>query len=211
MEGEIKYATNQKCPAMLNLWTVLTPWRKNLSGGISIKTKLILDPGFCDENAQNSSKASQFGGKVPVVEMYYKLQPSMFGLISFLDRALVPYLPPRIGSVPWLAKSRPYKLSPSRIFCLHCSLGASWRTQSLTQGRGELGPGLLKQNVHITQENAVFLTTTKEGGRHNAFTQVCLLKQLHKNFLTKFNTILIRGVLAHRFWLPKVKKIVFRP
>lgn len=99
----------------------------------------------------------------------------MFGLISFLDRALVPYLPPRIGSVPWLAKSRPYKLSPSRIFCLHCSLGASWRTQSLTQGRGELGPGLLKQNVHITQENAVFLTATKEGGRHNAFTQVCLL------------------------------------
>lgn len=54
------------------------------------------------------------------------------------------HLPPRMGSAPWAAKSRPYKLSPSRIFCLHWVVGASWRTQSLTQGRGELGPGLGK-------------------------------------------------------------------
>lgn len=62
-------------------------------------------------------------------------------------KAVVSHLPPRMGSVPWLAKSRPNKLSPSRIFCLHCALGASWRTQSLIQGSGALGPGLLKQNI----------------------------------------------------------------
>lgn len=28
-------------------------------------------------------------------------------------------LPPRIGSGPWFVKSRPYRLSPSRIFCRH--------------------------------------------------------------------------------------------
>lgn len=61
------------------------------------------------------------------------------------------YLPPRMGSAPWAAKSRPYKLSPSRIFCLHWAVGASWRMQSLTQGRGALGPGLSKQNVNKTQ------------------------------------------------------------
>lgn len=45
----------------------------------------------------------------------------------------------------------PYKLSPSRIFCLHWVVGASWRTQSLIQGRGELGPGLSK-NTRKTKE-----------------------------------------------------------
>lgn len=58
------------------------------------------------------------------------------------------YLPPRMGSAPWAAKSRPYKLSPSRIFCLHWAVGASWRMQSLTQGRGELGPGLSKPHIN---------------------------------------------------------------
>lgn len=67
--------------------------------------------------------------------------------------AAVSDLPPRIGSGPWFVKSRPYRLSPSRIFCRHWAPGASWRTQSLTQGRGELGPGLADQTnkIHVTQ------------------------------------------------------------
>lgn len=52
------------------------------------------------------------------------------------------HLLPRMGSVCSFEKSRPYKLSPSRILDLHSFLGASWRTQSFTQDTGELGPGL---------------------------------------------------------------------
>lgn len=59
-------------------------------------------------------------------------------------------LPPRIGSVPWFAKSSPYKLSPSMIFCLHWVPGASWRTQSRTQGKGEPGPGLTGIKTCVT-------------------------------------------------------------
>lgn len=77
------------------------------------------------------------------------------------------YLPPRIGSVPWFAKSRPYKLSPSRIFCLHWVPGASWRTQSRTQGRGELGPGLKKNHAEMT------LTTFCESCCFHLFFKSC--------------------------------------
>lgn len=53
------------------------------------------------------------------------------------------YLPPSSGSAPpWLLKSSPYMLIPSRILCLHWVWGASCSTHSLTQGSGELGPGL---------------------------------------------------------------------
>lgn len=65
------------------------------------------------------------------------------------------HLPPRIGSVPWLAKSRPYRLSPNKIFSLHWVLGASCRTQSLTQDRGELGPGLFENRRYIFVQKGI--------------------------------------------------------
>lgn len=64
----------------------------------------------------------------------------------------VSYLPPSSGSAPpWLLKSRPYMLIPTRILCLHLFWGASWRMHSLTHGSGELGPGLTHHRANQNQ------------------------------------------------------------
>lgn len=96
----------------------------------------------------------RFGKKVCKKRITLKYNWSIPVVVTVLA-----HLPPRSGSVPWLAKSRPYILSPSRIFCLHWVLGASWRTQSLIQGRGELGPALLNKNKPIATQNIVSINT----------------------------------------------------